>query len=133
MEQEKRRMIQKVHDTTGHTLTIIQSLLKLAEISIDTEIIKAKEYIIQANKITKQGIRELREYILEVKKEEKYSLITQRILQLADTIKEIPVEVTVMGKDDKKYSYLTEIVFVCVRECITNTLKYANADNSKIL
>lgn len=133
VEQERRHMIQQVHDTTGHTLTVIQSLLKLAQTSVDTESVKAKEYIIQADKITKQGIRELREYILEIKKEEKYNLITQRILQLADTIKEIPVEVTVMGEDDKKYSYLTEIVFVCVRECITNTLKYANADTMQII
>lgn len=133
VEQERSHMVQQIHDTTGHTLTIIQSLLKLAETSIDTEVIKAKDYISQADSYTRQGIREIREYILEVKKEEKYSLITQRILQLADTIKEIPVEVTVVGEDDKKYSYLTETVYTCVRECITNTLKYANATAMQII
>lgn len=133
VEQERSHMIQQVHDTTGHTLTVIQSLLKLAEMSIAAKPEEAREYLIEASQYTRQGIRELREYILEVRKEEKYSLITQRILQLADTIKEIPVEVTVLGEDDKKYSYLTETVFTCVRECITNTLKYANATNMQII
>lgn len=133
VEQERSHMIQQVHDTTGHTLTVIQSLLKLAEASMTAKPKEAKEYLAEANTYTRQGIRELREYILEVQKEEKYSLITQRILQLADTIKEIPVEVTVLGEDDKKYSYLTETVFICVRECITNTLKYANATNMQVI
>lgn len=133
VEQERSHMIQQVHDTTGHTLTVIQSLLKLAEMAIDTDVIKTKEYISQADSYTKQGIREIRELILEVRREEKYSLITQRIIQLADVIKEISVEVTVVGEDDKKYSYLTETVYTCVRECITNTLKYANATIMQIV
>ena len=133
VEQERSRMIQQVHDTTGHTLTVIQSLLKLAEMSISAKPEEAKKYLAQANQHTRQGIKELREYILEVRKEEKYSLITQRILQLADTIKEIPVEVTVLGEDDKKYSYLTETVYTCVRECITNTIKYARATNMQVI
>ena len=67
-------MIQQVHDTTGHTLTVIQSLLKLAEMSIAAKPEEAREYLIEASQYTRQGIRELREYILEVRKEEKYSL-----------------------------------------------------------
>lgn len=34
LEQERNRIAQQVHDTAGHTLTMIQSYMKLAEISV---------------------------------------------------------------------------------------------------
>ena len=133
VEHERNKLIQQVHDTTGHTLTVIQSLIKLAMANMDKSKEDTKDYMQQAEKLVKSGIKELREYILETKKEEKYSLITQRIMQLADTIKEIKIEVTVVGDDNKKYSFLTETVFLCAKESITNCLRYAKATEMEII
>ena len=133
VEHERNKLIQQVHDTTGHTLTVIQSLIKLAMANMDKSKEDTKDYMQQAEKLVKSGIKELREYILEVKKEEKYGLITQRIMQLADTIKEIQIEVTVVGDDNKKYSFLTETVFLSVKESITNCLRYAKASKMEII
>ena len=60
-------------------------------------------------------------------------MITQGILQLANQVKEIPVEVTVRGEDKEEYSYLGRICYDCVRESITNTLKYGNASKMDIV
>lgn len=133
IEHERNKLIQQVHDTTGHTLTVIQSLIKLSVASMDKSKEDMQDYLKQAEKLVKLGIKELREYILEVKKEEKYSLITQRIMQLTDTIKEIQIEVTVIGEDSKKYFFLTETVFQCVKESITNCLRYAKASKMEII
>ena len=60
LEQERNRIAQQVHDTAGHTLTMIQSYLKLARIEAgkdDQETVKT--YLEEAGTLTAKGIREL--------------------------------------------------------------------------
>lgn len=134
LEQERNRIAQQVHDTAGHTLTMIQSYMKLAEVSVknqDTE--KTEEYLAGAKSLTSQGIRELRESINQLRREASYELVTQGIMQLADQVKEIPVEVTVQGEDSERYSHLSRIIYDTVRESITNSLKYAESTKIEII
>lgn len=134
LERERNRIAQQVHDTAGHTLTMIQSYMKLALVSNEkNEADKVQEYLNGAGNLTSKGIRELRESINQLRKEAESELVTQGILQLADQVKEIPVEVTVQGEDAEKYSHLSRILYDCVRESITNTLKYANASKMDIV
>lgn len=63
MEQERNRIAQEVHDTTGHTLTMINSLLKLVRIGRKDgagEQAESEAYLIQAEELAAGGIRELR-------------------------------------------------------------------------
>ena len=50
IEQERNRIAQEVHDTTGHTLTMINSLLKLIRIEYEkdgkTNFIEAEHIVI---------------------------------------------------------------------------------------
>lgn len=134
LEQERNRIAQQVHDTAGHTLTMIQSYMKLAEVSAEKEEYgEVKEYLEQARTLTGKGIRELRESINMLRQEAEYELVTQGVMQLANQMKEIPVEVTVRGEDDKKYSHLSKTVYDTVRESMTNTLKYAQATKMDII
>ena len=134
LEQERNRIAQQVHDTAGHTLTMIQSYLKLAEV----EATKAanqevQSYLSEARVLTGKGIKELRESINMLRRESEYELVTQGVMQLANQVKEIPVEVTVRGEDGNRYSHLSKVVYDTVRECITNTLKYAEARKMDII
>lgn len=134
LEKERNRIAQQVHDTAGHTLTMIQSYMKLAIVSNEQEDNeKVQEYLEGAGTLTSQGIKELRESINLLRKEAESEMVTQGILQLADQVKEIPVEVTVQGEDAEKYSHLSRILYDCVRESITNTLKYADASKMDIV
>ena len=134
LEKERNRIAQQVHDTAGHTLTMIQSYMKLAEISNEKgENSETGTYLSEARTLTSNGIRELREAINEMKKGESYELVTKGIMQLAGQVKEIPVEVTVKGEDSEKYSHLSKVLYDCTRESITNTLKYANASKMEIV
>lgn len=134
LEQERNRIAQQVHDTAGHTLTMIQSYLKLAEL----EAAKAanqeeQEYLTEARALTAKGLKELRESINMLRREAECELVTQGVMQLANQVKEISVEVTVRGEDDSKYSHLSKVVHDTVRECITNTLKYAEAHKMDVI
>ena len=134
LEKERNRIAQQVHDTAGHTLTMIQSYMKLAQVSNDKG--DSKEtgtYLSEARTLTSHGIKELREAINEMRQGEDYELVTQGIMQLAGQVKEIPCEVTVKGDDGEKYSHLSKMLYDCTRESITNTLKYADASRMDIV
>lgn len=134
LEKERNRIAQQVHDTAGHTLTMIQSYMKLTEVSSKKhEMDKVNEYLAEARALTSEGIKELRESINQLRKEAEYELVTQGIMQLADRVKEIKTEVTVQGEDSEKYSHLSGVIYDSVRETITNTLKYANATKLEII
>ena len=134
LAQERNRIAQQVHDTAGHTLTMIQSYMKLAEVSAGQEKFdEVKGYLEEARSLTGQGIRELRESINMLRQEAEYELVTQGLVQLANQVKEIPVEVTVRGEDDNRYSHLSKTIYDTVRECITNSLKYSEASKMDVI
>lgn len=134
LAKERNRIAQEVHDTAGHTLTMIQSYMKLAQIAnTQQEVEQVGEYLEQAKVLTGQGIKELRESINQLREGENYELVTQGIMQLANQVKEIPVEVTVQGEDSEQYSHLSRVIYECVRETITNTLKYAKASKMEVI
>lgn len=134
LSEERNRIAQQVHDTVGHTLTMLLSYMKLADISVekgDKE--EAKEYISQGRELCSNGIKELRESINQLRSEASYELVTQGVMQLANQVKEIPVEVTIRGEDKEKYSHLSKVVHDSLRESITNTLKYAQATRMDVV
>lgn len=134
LEQERNRIAQQVHDTAGHTLTMIQSYMKLAEVESDQDNTEAvKTYLAEARSLTAKGIRELRESINMLRQEAEYELVTQGVMQLANQVREIPVEVTIRGEDGNRYSHLSKAIYDTVRESITNTLKYASASKMDII
>ena len=134
LERERNRIAQQVHDTAGHTLTMIKSYMKLVEIAVkEDDRAQAEKYLADAKDLTSRGIRELRESINQLRQEAEYELVTQGVMQLANQVKEIPVEVTVLGEDDERYSHLSKVIYDTTRESITNALKYAEASKIEIV
>lgn len=145
IERERNRIAQEVHDTAGHTLTMINSLMKLSLIEYDklykeragSEEDPAGEqlpsYLHQAREMAGNGIRELRCSINNLRQAADGSLITQGIYQLARSVREIEVEVEIQGEDKSEYSHLSPVVYECVREAVTNCLKYAGASHMDII
>ncbi len=140
IEQERNRIAQEVHDTTGHTLTMIQSLLRLARVEWEDVCERegertgcVGEYLAQAQELAVNGIRELRISINQLRQETEWGLVTQGILQLAKSVKELEVEVNIQGKDGPEYSHLSMIAYDCFREAITNCLKYARATHMDVI
>ena len=173
IEQERNRIAQKVHDTAGHTLTMIQSLVRLARVewersqSVSEEKItwygeltqlagerrfekisekeavregetssgegRMEEYLSQAQELAVEGIRELRISINQLRQGTEGELVTQGVYQLAQRVKELDVEVSVQGTDGLSYSHLSTVVYECLREAITNCLKYAHASHMDVI
>lgn len=230
IEQERNRIAQKVHDTAGHTLTVIQSLIRLARVEWEkgrkeqAGIVGLKregqrvrgekgregiegegqwvrgekeregtegegqwvrgekeregtegegqsektgkdriwpesermsehkngeaesgadrischgdlmeEYLAQAQELAVEGIRELRISINQLRQGFDGELVTQGVHQLAQRVKELTMEVNIQGEDGPKYSHLSAVVYECLREAITNCLKYAHASHMDVI
>ena len=141
VEMERNRIAQEVHDTTGHTLTMIQSLLRLARVEWENsqtegELIwpdRMEEYLSQAQALTVHGIRELRISINQLRQKEDSQMVTQQICRLAKQVKELEVEVNVQGEDGAGYSHLSVVAYECFREAVTNCLKYAHATHMDVI
>lgn len=178
IEQERNRIAQEVHDTTGHTLTMIQSLIKLIRISYgenrrreelcgenqhgeelygenqrgeelygknqhgegsyrenqpgkDADTVE--DYLNQAQELASQGIRELRWSINHLRWGNENKLVTEGVYQLTGQVKEIEVEVLLQGEDGPAYSHLSAVIYRCLREAITNCLKYAHASHMDVI
>jgi len=135
IEIERNRIAQEVHDTTGHTLTMINSLLKLlkVEYKTGTDPMQMEAYLAQAQELATGGIRELRVSINNLRQADFAGLVTQGVYQLTEQVKEIEVEVNVQGTDGPEYSHLSPVVYDCLREAITNCLKYAQATHMDVI
>lgn len=209
IEQERNRIAQEVHDTTGHTLTMIRSLIKLIRVACEEQgrtgagrerpvgekestavereamagagrerLAGEKEsaavvreamtgagreqlageqegrlvagetmagekedraedslesYIDQAQALAAEGIRQLRLSINHMRQGTGHELVTQGVYQLAESVKELKVEVEIQGKDGPAYSHLSGIIYGCLREAITNCLRYAKASRMDVI
>ena len=127
IERERNRIAQEVHDTTGHTLTMINSLIKLTRIGYEKGDGAAAEYLVQAGELAASGLRELRCSINNLRETGLPGLVTQGVRQLAESIREFEVEVSVQGTDSPRYSHLSPVVCRCFKEALTNCMKYAEA------
>ncbi len=176
IEQERNRIAQEVHDTTGHTLTMLNSLIKLIALAYKegaggdreesgTEHMEDREsgekredgekrlaeesrqdggkrqtgggeieeYLRQAQELASGGIRELRWSINHLRRGTGCELVSQGVYQLAAGVREVEVEVELQGEDGPEYSHLSAVIYQCVREAITNCLKYAHATHMDVI
>ena len=134
VESERNRIAQEVHDTAGHTLTMINSLAKLADIAADGgNLSEVKQYAQEAQQLSSQGIAQLRVSINNLRKKSENSLITDGLRQLVKSARGIEAELCIQGEDSAKYSFCSNVIYENTREAITNCLKYAQADRMDII
>lgn len=134
VERERNRIAQEVHDTAGHTLTMINSLAKLTDISVkNNDYNTAQQYAKEAQQLSSQGIAQLRVSINNLRKHSENSLLTVGLEQLAASTRGIEVELCIQGEDSAQYSFCSNVIYENTREAITNCVKYSEADRMDII
>ncbi len=148
LAQERNRIAQEVHDTTGHVLTMIQSFLRLMRAELqksgngtnraeESTAPAGKEavyeYLDQAQMLVSDGIRELRCAINQMRQERARLSVTEGVARLAESVRAIEVETEFLGEDGERYMELSPIVCSCLREAITNCLRHADATHMDVI
>lgn len=134
IEKERNRIAQEVHDTTGYTLTMIQSLTKMSQIALEqSDLEKSKDYMEQAEELSRNGIKELRCSINHLKTQETFQLVTQGIYALCNQSPGITIDVCIQGEDSTVYSPFANVIYESLREAITNCVRYAKADRMDVI
>ena len=134
VERERNRIAQEVHDTAGHTLTMITSLARLIDVSsAKGDNAAVQQYAKEAQQLSSQGIAQLRISINNLRRRSENSLITEGLEQLVSSVRGIKAELCIQGEDSMKYSFCSNVIYENTREAITNCVKYSGADRMDII
>lgn len=136
IEKERSRIAQEIHDSAGHTFTMINSISRILENSLldgtsDTETLL--EYIREIDGLSRSGITQLRCSINNLREDNFMKSVTQVVKTVTETIRGIDVDLCVQGVDDGKYDFCIREVYDNCREALTNAVRYSGADRIDVI
>lgn len=135
LEKERNRFARDVHDTLGHTMTVLITLLKVGSITIDKNPAETREKIMEALEVAKGGLNELRRSIKGLTPERlENNSIKNALDSLVKEFKSagINVELTVDGMDNENGTIYLNAIFRICQEALTNALRHGKAKNVTI-
>lgn len=138
LEQERNRIAQEVHDTAGHTFTIISSLAKLsqsriANIKSCTETEELLEFAEKTESLARGGLTQLRCSINDLREDSFMSTVTAAVRTVTNAVRDINVQVCVQGTEDESYAFCVQNIYSSFRELITNSVRYSGADRIDVI
>ena len=138
LEQERNRIAQEVHDTAGHTFTIISSLAKLsqsriANIAACAEKEELLEFAEKTESLARGGLTQLRCSINDLREDSFMTTVTAAVRTVTNAVRDINVQVCVQGTEDESYSFCVQNIYSSFRELITNSVRYSGADRIDVI
>lgn len=132
IEQERNRIAQEVHDTVGHTFTMISSLSRLGHAELvktnaESDKQKLDEYFSEIQSLSRGGITQLRCSINNLRDGVFLSSVSAAIKTVADAVRDMETEIYVQGVEDERYGFMAKPVYEMCRELVTNTARYSGA------
>lgn len=131
IEHERNRIAQEIHDSAGHTFTMISSLARVlkAETEKDSPDKKAfSDYIDQIDGLSRSGVTQLRCSINNLRDDTFMTSIVQAVNTVTGALRGIETDVCVQGTEDSRYAFCIREVYDSVRETVTNAMRYSGAD-----
>ncbi|WP_160317687.1 sensor histidine kinase [Pseudobacteroides cellulosolvens] len=127
---ERNRISRELHDTLGHTLTLLVTLIKSSRINIKKDPEETENKLIQAADIASEGLKQIRTSISGWLPEKLNSgQITYEIRKLIEFAKDtgIDIDFSVYGKERINAPVYSEVLYKICREAITNSLRHGKA------
>jgi len=136
IEHERNRIAQEMHDSAGHTFTMISSLSKIADIELRKDA-PDKEALFQTlseiDGLSRSGVTQLRCSINNLREDTFMNSVTQAIQTVVDSVRGVEVDFCTQGNEDERYSFCIREIYDNVRETITNSMRYSEASRIDII
>lgn len=138
LEQERNRIAQEVHDTAGHTFTIISSLAKLsqariANIAASPDTAELLDFAEKTESLARGGLTQLRCSINDLREDSFMTTVTAAVRTVTNAVRDINVQVCVQGTEDESYAFCVQSIYSSFRELITNSVRYSGADRIDVI
>lgn len=136
IEQERNRIAQEIHDSAGHTFTMISSLAKVLKMDLsspDTNPASVQECLTEIDGLSRSGVTQLRCSINNLREDSFMTSITGAVNTVVGAVRNMDIDVCVQGSEDERYAFCIREVYDNVRETITNTVRYSNAERVDII
>jgi signal transduction histidine kinase len=132
LSRERETVAQELHDSIGHTLVAVKMHVKVLEkyVGIDTE--KEKQILKILNEILQDSIAQLRETVYRLKNSSQNWSLKEAIEKLIDNLvksESMEIHFDFDTKVEEIKMSFKEVIYKSIRECITNSIKYAKANN----
>lgn len=136
IEKERSRIAQEIHDSAGHTFTMISSLSRVIEAELqktspDTE--SVLQYVRELDGLSRSGITQLRCSINNLREENFMKSVTQAVRTITQAVRGIDVDLCVQGDDDGRFDFCIRAVYDNCREALTNAVRYSGADRVDVI
>ena len=136
LEQERNRIAQEMHDSAGHTFTMISSLAKLLKF----EIVKEKpslesimNNITEIDGLSRSGVTQLRCTINNLRDDEFMTSVTKAVQTVTTAVRGVEIDLCIQGEEDNRYNFCIKEMYDNCRETVTNTIRYSEATRIDII
>jgi len=136
MTQERNRLAREIHDTLGHTLTIVNVQIEAAKVVMDSDPGRALDAMNKAQELTQKGLTRVRESVAALRE----SPVSNRPLReaIASLVKEartsgIVTEFTIAGEPQALENKVALALYRAAQEGLTNVCRHARASRVDVL
>ncbi|MBS7531966.1 sensor histidine kinase [Hazenella sp. IB182353] len=129
-QEERHRIARDLHDTLGHTLTIIKLKTELTTKWVDHDSDRVKHELNEILTTTRTALKQVRELVSEMNE----ISLRQEMLQCKQLLQINQISTTILSEHphDLLSSFEETMLSLCVREATTNILKHSRAEHCYI-
>ncbi len=134
--KERNRFARDMHDTLGHTLTLLIALLEVSNITVASDSEKTRDKINKALIVARDGMREARRSIsgLAPEKIDENSLVNSLDKLVADfRSSDIFIDFTVDGIEKSINRMTLEVLYRACQEAMTNSIRHGLAQHIDVI
>jgi signal transduction histidine kinase len=136
MSQERNRLAREIHDTLGHTLTIVNVQIEAAKVVMDSNPARAWDAMNKAQELTQTGLTRVRESVAALRE----SPVSDRPLDeaISSLVKEtqsngIVTEFRIAGEPQVLENKISLALYRAAQEALTNVRRHARASRVDVL
>ena len=135
LEKERNRIAQEIHDSAGHTFTMISSLSHIIDADLKNNNIpdETVNYIREIDGLSRSGVTQLRCSINNLRSDEFMTSVTRAINTVTSAVRGVDIDVCTQGEEDESFGFCVNAVYDNTRETITNAMRYSDADRIDII